>query len=251
MRTLAALVIVLVALPGCGKSSVDADAADTEPDAPVDAAGPDAGPCGDRFLFTGAYVDWDSTDAAFRGVASAVLREDADPGNTATTAPNGRATLCLPTDSVSTIRFEHPDYIDLHYTADPRIDAQGPFEVKGLTPERMAELHAGDLDQIPDPDAALVQLAVVLYPEKTPAEGVKVETATAHGGSYINDGTGTYVVGDTVISDPYILFSNVLVNEGMIELQVTPPAALSCLAPPHVSIQAGGMAAATIACVRQ
>jgi hypothetical protein len=255
MRILPALVIILVALSGCGDSSVDADAADSEPDAavdaPMDAAAPDAGPCGDKFVFTGAYVDWDSTDAAFRGVASAELREDADPGNTATTAPNGRATLCLRTDSVSLIHFEHPDYIDLRYAADPRIDALGAFEIKGLTPERKAELHAGDFDQAPSPGAAMVQVAVVLDAEKAPALGVKVEIGTAHGGAYTNDGTGTYVAGDTVISDPYIIFPNVLVNEGMIELQVTPPEGVSCLVPPHVFIQDGGMGAATIACTRE
>jgi hypothetical protein len=255
MGILAALVIALVALSGCGDSSVDADAADNEPDAsvdaPVDAPGPDAGPCGDRFVFTGAYVDWDSTDAEFRGVASAAVTEAADPGNTAITAPNGRATLCLRTDAVSVIDFEHPDYIALRYAADPRIDALGPFEVKGLTPERLAGLYAGDFDQIPSPGAAMVQVAVVLYPDEVPALGVKVETATPHGGSYINDGTGTYVAGDTVLSERNIIFSNVLVNAGMVELQVTPPEGIGCLVAPYVFVQDGGMGAATIACMRE
>jgi hypothetical protein len=248
MRILPALAIILVALSGCGDSSVDADAANTEPDAAVDAAGPDAGPCGDRFLFTGAYVDWDSTDAAFRGVASAVLRDDADPGNTATTAPNGRATLCLRTDSISLIHFEHPDYIALRYAADSRIDALGPFEIKGLTPGRMAELYAGDFDQIPAQGAAMAQVAVILYPEKIPAAGVRVELGVPHGGSYVNDGAGTYVAGDTVMSDPYIVFANVSGDTGMSELMVTPPGGVSCVAPPHVFLHDGGMGAATIAC---
>lgn len=43
--------------------------------------------------FTGEYIDWDSTDAAFMGVPAATFSSGA---TTAKSAPNGRFSLCIP-----------------------------------------------------------------------------------------------------------------------------------------------------------
>ncbi len=46
--------------------------------------------------FTGEYVDWDSTEAAFKGVFGAHFTLQGDATKTTMTAPNGRFILCVP-----------------------------------------------------------------------------------------------------------------------------------------------------------
>lgn len=59
------------------------DDAQVFPDAPPD-------PCAPQMLVTGEYVDWDSTEASFRGVMGAKFTLQSDATKTASSAPNGR-----------------------------------------------------------------------------------------------------------------------------------------------------------------
>jgi hypothetical protein len=49
--------------------------------------------------FTGEYVDWDSSLAAFKGIFGATFTLVADPLRSTMTAPNGRFLMCIPADN--------------------------------------------------------------------------------------------------------------------------------------------------------
>lgn len=91
MRTLS--LAILLAAAACGDDGATIDAAIV-----VDI---DNGSCGDQLRFTGAYVDWDSTDLSFCGIGAAVVEVEGD-GAMDTTAPNGRFDLCIPRMNVQT-----------------------------------------------------------------------------------------------------------------------------------------------------
>jgi hypothetical protein len=53
-------------------------------------------PCMPEMQFTGEYVDWDSTEASFKGIFGAHFTLQGDATKTTMTAPNGRFILCVP-----------------------------------------------------------------------------------------------------------------------------------------------------------
>lgn len=65
------------------------DDGNTMVDAPPD-------PCMPEMQVTGEYVDWDSTEATFKGIFGAQFTLRGDATKTASTAPNGRFILCVP-----------------------------------------------------------------------------------------------------------------------------------------------------------
>jgi hypothetical protein len=61
-------------------------------------------PCMPEMQFTGEFIDWDSTESAFKGVFAAHFTLDADMSKTTMTAPNGRFILCVPaSDGLATV----------------------------------------------------------------------------------------------------------------------------------------------------
>ena len=81
MKRLALCALVLAAC---------SDDAPAIPDAPPDQ-------CAPEMLVTGEYVDWDSTEANFKGVMGAKFTLQSDATKTASTAPNGRFIMpCIP-----------------------------------------------------------------------------------------------------------------------------------------------------------
>jgi hypothetical protein len=74
-------------------------------DAAIDAP---SGTCGADALFTGEYVFWDSTDAAFCGVQGAKWTVRGDAARTSTTPPNGRFTLCIPHQAQTAVDITPP-----------------------------------------------------------------------------------------------------------------------------------------------
>jgi hypothetical protein len=74
MKRLALCALVLAAC---------SDDAPAIPDGPPD-------PCAPEMEVTGEYVDWDSTEATFKGVMGAKFTLQSDSTKTANTAPNGR-----------------------------------------------------------------------------------------------------------------------------------------------------------------
>jgi hypothetical protein len=219
------------------------------PAAAIDAA--PAGVCGADLVLTGNYVDWDSTPESFVGVAEFTLTQVADPQNTATAAPNGRGTLCLPgTAATSFVDFTHPNYLDLRYSVWPEAARRGPFEMKGLTAAR-----ADALGFAPEPGAAVVLVAVRTYNSDLvpgdPTAGARVTLGNPHTGAFVDDGTGTYQSGDTVAAGAYVLFRDVAVGAGQTDVVVTAPAGVTCVGPAVLDLVPGAIAAATFACAAQ
>jgi hypothetical protein len=77
--------------------------------APRDAITPDIdnGSCGSMVRFTGEYVDWDSSSAAFCGIFGAQFQVEGGGANGAT-APNGRFDLCIPDAPMTLVDITPP-----------------------------------------------------------------------------------------------------------------------------------------------
>jgi hypothetical protein len=180
-----------------------------------DAPGPD-------LTFTGAYEDWDSTDADFLGVNAATVTEVGNPANTAPTAPNGRSTLTLP-DAPSQVTYTADGYLPGRYTVEPSA-VVAPYEVRGIKEARIAsyfqELGVGAWDDA----TALVEIEV-------PA-GVTVTVAGETGHAHL---------------DQYLVFPNVAVGDGTAEL-VVDGGGLTCHAPDAVHVVAGELALTWVFC---
>lgn len=73
----------------------------------------DNGTCGAMIRFTGEYVDWDSDDQDFCGIARAIFKvRDTGPA-TAPLAPNGRVDLCVPDQPTTLIDISTPPKVDV------------------------------------------------------------------------------------------------------------------------------------------
>jgi hypothetical protein len=113
---------------------------DAMPDGKPDAG--DAGMCAGELLFTGAYVDWDSTDTNFHGISFATWKVEGstDASQMTTTAPNGRVVMCIPASGRSNIKvtpMSGDTHLPAHFTADPAVFADGSiFDVRGITAAR-------------------------------------------------------------------------------------------------------------------
>jgi hypothetical protein len=180
-----------------------------------DAPGPD-------ITFTGAYEDWDSTETAFLGVNAATVTQVGNPTNTATTAPNGRSTLMLPGGS-SQVTYTADAYLPARYTVESAA-ALEPYEVRGIPEARIAsfftEIGAGTWDDT----TALVEIQL--------PDGVSVTV----------DGDG-----GTPYLDQYVVFPNVAVGDGTVDL-VVDGGNLTCHAPDAVHVAAGELAMTSVFC---
>lgn len=128
MRASAAAALAL-ALAGCPSSS-------GTPDSQFD----DNGRCPGELFLTGEYVDWDSTDANFHGVAFATFALDASHMDQ--TSPNGRVEMCIPKSGrslVAVTSMSGDDHLAGHFIADPAVFGGGAFfSLRGITPARAA-----------------------------------------------------------------------------------------------------------------
>jgi hypothetical protein len=185
---------------------------------------------GPDFTFTGAYEDWDSTDQMFMGINAAIVAEVGDPDNTAMTAPNGRSTLTLP-GKTSEVTFDADGYLPARFTVDPDGGALGPYEVRGITPARIATYFEDDLGVGAwDDSTVFVQIERRKHPSGDPAD----VTVTIDG----QDGHER---------DEYTVFPNVGVGGDSVTLEVD-AGGLRCHAPSEIFVAAGELAIATVAC---
>lgn len=227
----------------------DPDAA-ADPDGPLaDAdAMPDAGgDCPGQLLFTGEYVDWDSTAQMFLGIFDATVAEVADPDNSAQTAPNGRAILCLPAGADAEVSITQAEYVPVIYSVDAEANAAGAYTVKGLEPARMSELFTG-WALTPDAGAAQLEVEVRKFPSGDPVTGAVVTIGNAHAGAFTADATGEYVSGSQLDGGAHVFFANVEVGTGTTPVTVTPPAGTTCVGRDSVVLNAGEIAAVLYAC---
>ncbi len=256
-----AVVIAVSALAGCGNGGGTVDAGAVA-DAPVVAdAAPDGAPdafelCPGRTLFTGEYIDWDSSVSSFHGVADATVTDVTDSSLTDQTSPNGRWEVCVPSATDGLFSFTQTDYLPLLYTMDADSIATGIPTVRGLTPARADELFSGMGGPTRDTGKAQLMIDVRRYPADTPVDGATVDIgSTLNDGAWARDATAGLSASATTAAGGLIWFINVdttPANTGdvgrEVAVTVTPPTGITCVGPATVHVEAGKMAAASFAC---
>lgn len=206
---------LLVLLAACSDGSNNP----TKKDAAVDSLPPDSGPCPASLLFTGEYVDWDSTDTAFCGIMGATFQVHGDAAITATTAPNGRFRLCLAQAAKTQVDITPPTGQSQctmpmsGYTmpglivADPAVIAAGQLiSLRNFTTNRVTTLGA-----TLDPAKAHVFVHVALTPQP-------VSISNTAGTTLYYDGTQWSATGPVGIN---VFFANVDVGTGMTNVTMT------------------------------
>lgn len=252
-RLIAALgAALLLCAPACGDDEVGDDDGDRPT---IDSGIPDAAPIDGEDLCPGAVTfqafagDLESGDATFEVDVSEV----ADPGNSASSAPNGRVVLCLP-DADGAIRAEKTDYL-------PRVDSL-PTEVAEhfsqeasayplfVISEAAADTLYGDLGTTVMAGDAQVVVSVVEVPDGTPLTGATVEIDKADTGQFARDASGGFADGNEVADGGLILFANVPLAGGDVAITVTPPDGFrgTCSGPAMLDLNAGEMSGALFAC---
>lgn len=262
--------VAIILAAGCEDAALVADAAlPPVPDAaPTDTAVPDApspdatapidalAPCPGRLLFTGEYVDWDSSDSAFQGIFDATLSERAESSNTASTAPNGRGILCLRPDvDPPIVDIRHRDYLPLVVTASAPALQGGPFATRGLTPDRRATLYADDLMLSADAARATVLVELRRYPGGVPVIGATVALSLTHDGAFTAGADGVLAPGSATTDTAYVLFANATpagsagdATPALVGIAVMPPAGITCVGPDALAVEANALSAALYAC---
>lgn len=252
VRLTAALGAALLLLaPACGDDEVSGDG-----DLPrIDSGLPDAAPVDGENLCPGAVTfeafagNLESGSAEFE----VELSEVADPGNSASSAPNGRIVLCLP-DADSAVRAEKTDYL-------PRVDAL-PAEVAAqfnpeatayplfVIAEAAADTLYTDLGTTFMAADAQVAVSVLEVPAGTPLTGATVEIDKASTGEFTRDEAGDFADGNAIAGGDLVLFANVPIAGGDVEVTVTPPGGFrgSCTGPTTLALTAGEMSGAVFTC---
>jgi len=254
--TTRAIVILSLLLGACGDDGHDtADAstsaidADTTPDSALGDAPVDAFvPCFGKQLFTGEYVDWDSTPMDFHGVPDATAVEVSNASNTATTAPNGRLILCLDNGVNADVEFTQTSYWPLMFSSHAQVTTLGNgYSTKGLTPARATQL-ASDLG-VGTLSGTQVLIEVRNMKTEAPVSGVTVAlTGDIVGGAFAMDASRQWSAGNVTIGGGYVLFTNVADAGGTVSLSVTPSGGETCTARASVTLEDGGIAATSVHC---
>lgn len=243
----------------CGDS--DGESADAAPDS-IDAAPPDTAPadatvdaggalCPDQLLFTGEYVDWNSTPESFLGIPDAEISLAGSADISARTAPNGRVILCVPPgqDTV-TFSFTQPMYLPLRYTTTDALLQLGPFSLRGLTEERIAALYETELEVTRDAERALVLVAIQDFQGQdiVPVLGASASLGVDNDGAFVANASGQYSAGDTLTNGLFVLFANVDATAGNTTVTVLGPDGIPCIGPAQIEVAPGELAATTFTC---
>jgi len=188
--------------------------------------------CPDEFAFEAFVSDLENGDAVFE----ALVAERLDDVNATTSAPNGRAVLCLPAgDRELTAAKEgylpRGDTLDACAVSRAASAAQ-PYPIQMATAEFFdAELTSHVLTR--DDSATQLLIAVRRYPDGDPIAGATVEIdAESH---------GDYSLGDL------IAFANVF-GEGDVALSFTAPDGVDCSGPDRARLTPGGITGVLFAC---
>lgn len=185
--------------------------------------------CPDAFAFEGFVSDLETGEAAFDVEVS--QRDQA--GVTTTSAPNGRAPLCLTAGDVE-IRALHTDYLTRRDTLDACAVARAaragqPYPINLLTPA-FADQVLGGVTR--DETASQLLVTVRSYPDGAPLDGATVDLDAAHDG--VVDVVGAF------------LFTNVAGAE--VALSFTAPDGVDCVGPAVAALEPGGISGVLFAC---
>jgi hypothetical protein len=243
--------LALLGSTACGDDG-GVDAADAAVDAAAADAAPDAGPdafvrCPGAVLFTGDYLDWDSSDAMFKGVFDATVT-DTNTAMTAQTAPNGRWELCVTAATEVAATVVQSDYLPVRVTAAAEVITAGAVSTRGLKPARADTLFSG-FGFARDTADAQVLIEVRSHPSLQPVVGATVAlTGATPEGSYGVDLAWALQSATTTGASGYMFFANVPVGGGSTPLTVTPPGGTTCVGPATIPLVAGEISAASFAC---
>ena len=242
-RILPRAALAALLLAGCGGD--DDPIADAAPPAPDR-----EDLCPGRLTLEALVTDLE-TDAPVFDVA---LTEVGDEGNSATSAPNGRAILCLPAGEDSEIRATHADRLGRLDRVDADAaaiwyDASQPYPLHVVTPSA-ADALLGDLGLSRDEEAAQVIVTVLEYPGGTPLAGATVAIDRDHEGAFARDDAGGFAAGDEIAAGGLVLFANTATTGGTVSATVTPPDgyAGTCTGPSAAPLEGGAVTGLHVAC---
>ena len=257
--TALALAFILIAPAwGCGDDEVPSDDGDDDSDAGVD-AGTDAGDDAGDDLCPG-LLTFEALVAQSGAPEVAVTVAEVGGSAATSSAPNGRAQLCLPADAESLqVRSTKEGFL-------PRLDtlipgaieianaAAQPYPLDVLGAEAAQALR-DDLDVPQDEETTLLLVSVVAYPDALPLAGATVAIDGANAaGSFASDASGAFLPAgtDAIGEGRTLLFANVISEgeEGQAAITVTPPEefAGTCVGPPTVALEPGGISGALFSC---
>lgn len=252
-----ALVVVTAFACGDDEASPDVDGAPPDASPPVDTAVPiiDASDdlCPDQLTFEALVADAGSGAAVFDVAVAEVGAE-----NQTTSAPNGRAVLCLPAGAASEVESTFADYLVRRDAVDPDAAAASvgtaqPYPIDMLSTGAADELLAA-LGPGRDEAATLVLVSVVSYPDGEPLVGAEITLDETSEGAFARDFAGEFTasVEAAVADGRLVLFANVIDGDtdGGAAITVTPPEGFAgtCVGPPRVALEAGGLSGAFFAC---
>jgi hypothetical protein len=259
VAALALAFIMIAPTWGCGDDEVPSDDGDDDSDAGVD-AGTDAGEDAGEDLCPGLLTF--EALVAQAGAPEVAVNVTEVGGSAATSsAPNGRAQLCLPDAESLQVRSTKTDFLPRLDTLSADAieianDAVQPYPLDVLSTAAADELlESLDVDG-GDPKASLLLVSVVSYPDALPLSGATVEIDKDSDGSFASDASGAFVPkgSNEVGEGRVLLFANVALGgegeAGQAEITVTPPAefAGTCVGPSAVELEPGGVSGALFAC---
>ena len=205
------LLLAVEQLVACSGGHAHSDA--PKADAPPKDTSP--GQCGSDVLFTGELVDWNSNDANFCGVFQASFQVEGDASRKATTAPNGRFTLCLAPAPVTTVDVTPP--------AGTSECTQGSYSLPGIAIANQDVINTGMMFSARNITAnALQQQGLTLDPTKAyvfvHVDGTPraVSISSSHDASLAFDGTA-WSAGDTGVN---VFFPNTDASAGTTTVQL-------------------------------
>jgi hypothetical protein len=144
MKLRHALGLWLIASCACsGGSGNTTDA----PVSPVDGLPDAVAPCPAANLLTGEYIDWDSSDAAFKGIFDGSFTVDGAPSKTDKTSPNGRFELCSQVTTTAKLLIDGPGvgptgYVDGAVIIERAVlDGGGFYSMRSFTQARAIEFY--------------------------------------------------------------------------------------------------------------
>jgi len=255
-----ALALAAVSFAGCGgDDDDDGDASDGgTPDGgtAIDAGGD----CPGELAFEALVANAVDEEPVFNVKVAQV----GGPNET-TSAPNGRAALCLPTGADVQLESDQVGYLprqdELSAEAIAAAVAAGqPYPLDVLS-AMQAKMVFGAIGVEWDSADALVMVSVLSYPGGEPLVDarVSIEAGLIHDGAFERDGKGSLTasplgqIGE-VGERRLVLFANVPVTggaeDGRAALTVAPPDGFggTCVGSPSVAVEAGGMSGAFFAC---
>jgi hypothetical protein len=183
-----------------------------------------------------------------------LLVEADDDMNAATSAPNGRAILCLPSGTDNLVRSSKADHL-------PRLDlvhreAQAvwygsvqPYPLAVVSEASLEELFA-DLELTRDEEAAQVLVAVNSYPSGQPFLGAVVEIDRDHDRSFTREADGSFLNSKSILEGGLLLFANTATTGGQVAVTMSLPEDTggTCAGPASVPVEPGSITGVLFAC---